>query len=131
MVQLRSFWMFLVASVALAVLGEGSTALAGCGDYVVIGGQEHANPAPMTHHAEQSSEHSSIPERMPCKGPGCSQSQLPFTPPFSAPVQIPEEHWGAAATLLSSSELALIGHAWDVTASRSLRDANPIFHPPR
>src|SRR5438132_663211 len=96
MTRTYGFWIVLATSVAFVALGECSVARASCGDYVVLKGQQHDASVPLPDRAESPSRHPSMPIRMPCKGPGCSQNQLPITPPPSVPVPVGEEYWGQA-----------------------------------
>lgn len=96
--SIRSWTAAALALLAGLVLAPRASE-AGCGDYVLIGGQ-HARIVHLAHGhdeaANQSDEGHEAPERAPCHGPGCSNGSFPPLTP--APViSISIDRWAVAS----------------------------------
>ena len=133
----RYSWLTL-ALLALAGLAP-STARASCGHYVQIGsslqdktsqadkaartdklaGAEHPMPVP------------SSPGKKPCSGPGCSQGGQPLLPVPTTTPTIEEERWGTNPLGIQPTEHPTGILPFFSGATRPVRPALSIFHPPR
>ncbi len=105
----------------VGVLAAPSPARASCGDYVRMGDSGH-RPAAGDRH--------DTPPAGPCHGPHCDRHRdAPLAP--SAPLPGPGEDWACVA---AGSDPASHGPGYPILpegASRAVRRAAAIFHPPR
>src|SRR5262245_38619137 len=132
MVPSRGYWLLFTVSAALVVLGDVPSARASCGDYVTIRGEEKAQRERKLDHLRSpfSADH---PAPLPrtCSGPSCSQKQLPFGPPASAPFSLEDDRWsnGWGAETQPAGTLC-----WLMLTSAALQPLDrqsPVYHPPR
>jgi hypothetical protein len=114
------------------ILAVPSTALAGCGDYVIIGSKPGPSAnAEMATGLEEHWSMSSAPGPRPCSGPRCGRGAplLPAVPVEAPPTQFKPKLCLPGALLLTAS--LLVASLADEPASLSERHDLAIYHPPR
>jgi hypothetical protein len=135
MIRSRGFWTLFAVSVTLIALGDAPSAQAGCGHYVIIGGEQKTQPDMKTDRVHSPpltpAQHHPAPLPSPCSGPRCSQKQLPFSPPPSIPVSVEDDRWSNARFTKPHSADALCWLSLDSSALQPLDSLTSIYHPPR
>ena len=127
-------WPVLLPVFLLAAwLGAPSPACAGCGDYVVIGGQAAAEQhQPNAASAPSSHSLPSPQPAPPCHGPMCS-GRVPANgpPPVPAPTGPPADEWGAPGAREEAGAPGPSRQPCDPPVPLPGSVPSAIYHPPR